>query len=480
MPELPVGTITYLFTDVEGSTRLWQQHPDEMKIVMARHDSLLISAVEAKGGSVVRPRGEGDSIFAVFLRASDALGAACDAQKMLLRETWPAGVEISVRMAMHTGESELRDHDYYGTVVNRCARIRSIAHGGQVVLSLATTELVQDDLPEGAELRDMGVHILRDMERPEHVFQLVHPDLPSNFPPLKSISVGAGVEQQIRFCASSDGVSICYATVGEGPPLVKAPNWLNHLEHDWASPVWRHWWEELAKDHLLVRFDQRGCGLSDWSVEDISFDAWVRDLEAVVDALELERFALLGISQGGAAAVEYAVRYPDRVSHLVLYGSFAQGTQPPEDAEEREALLTLMRLGWGRENPVYRQLFTANFIPDATAEQMDWFNEMQRVSASPENAVRTTVGTWKIDVSDRLPQVSVPTLVLHGRRDATVSFEHGRKMAALIPNARFVSLDSNNHLLLGSEPAWPVFLSEVRKFLGTESSEVRPPIQRRP
>lgn len=468
--ELPTGLITYLFADVEGSTRLWQQYPHLMNNVMARHDSLLTTAVETNGGTVVRPRGEGDSIFAVFIRATDAVVAACDAQRLLLEESWPGDIAVNVRMAMHTGESELRDHDYYGTAVNRCARIRSIAHGGQVVLSQATSELVQDSLPEGVRLLDKGVHNLREMERPEQVFQLLHPDLPSEFPPLKSISEGVGVEQQLRFCTSLDGISLCYATVGEGPPLVKAPNWLSHLEFDWRSPVWSHWWEELAKDHTLVRFDQRGCGLSDWSVQDISFDAWVRDLESVVDALELERFALLGISQGGAAAVEYAVRNPDRVSHLVLMGSYVQGAanraQTPEEAEEREALLTLMRRGWGRENPTYRQIFTEEFIPDATVEQMDWFNEMQRVSASPENAVRTNVETWRIDISERLPQVTAPTLVLHGRNDARVPFEQGRKLAALIPNARFVPLDTNNHLLLKSEPAWPVFLSEVRRFLG--------------
>jgi len=321
MAELPVGTITYMFTDVEGSTRLWQQHHHEMRNVMARHDSIITSAVEAHRGTVVRPRGEGDSIFAVFLRATDAVGATCAAQQLLLREPWAEGIGIKVRMALHTGESELREHDYYGAVVNRCARLRSIAYGGQVVLSQATAELVQDTLPEGVQLRDIGVHRLQDMQRLEQVFQLLHPDLPSEFPPLKSQDRGQeAAEQQIRFCTSSDGVNICYATVGEGPPLVKAPNWLSHLEYDWRSPVWRHWWEELSKDHLLIRFDQRGCGLSDWSVEDMSFEARVSDLEAVVDALELERFALLGISQGGAAAAEYAVRHPERVSHLVIYG----------------------------------------------------------------------------------------------------------------------------------------------------------------
>ena len=178
--------ITYLFTDVEGSTPLWQQHPREMNGVMARHDSLLTSAVEENGGTVVRPRGEGDSIFAVFLGATDAVVAAFAAQQLLLRAAWPEGIAINVRMALHTGESELRDHDYYGATVNRCARLRSIAHGGQVVLSQATAQLVQDTMPAGASLRDMGSHSLKDLERPEQVFQLLHPDLPSEFPPLKS------------------------------------------------------------------------------------------------------------------------------------------------------------------------------------------------------------------------------------------------------------------------------------------------------
>jgi len=192
MPDLPTGTITYMFTDVEGSTRLWQQHPDEMRTVMARHDSLLMtSSVEANDGTVVRPRGEGDSIFAVFLRATDAVGAACTAQQLLLRETWPVDIAINVRMALHTGESELREHDYYGTTVNRCAHLRGIAHGGQVILSQTTAQLVQDTLPEGVSLRDMGAHRLKDLLRPEQVFQVVHADLPADFPALKSMDAHA-------------------------------------------------------------------------------------------------------------------------------------------------------------------------------------------------------------------------------------------------------------------------------------------------
>ena len=187
MADLPIGTITYLFTDVEGSTRLWQQHSEEMRAVMARHDSLMMSAVEADGGTVVRPRGEGDSIFAVFLRATDAVGAACTAQQLLLQEPWPEGIAINVRMALHTGESELREHDYYGTTVNRCAHLRGIAHGGQVILSQTTAQLVQDTLPDRVSLRDMGAHRLKDLQRAEQVFQVIHPDLPADFPALKSL-----------------------------------------------------------------------------------------------------------------------------------------------------------------------------------------------------------------------------------------------------------------------------------------------------
>ena len=287
------------------------------------------------------------------------------------------------------------------------------------------------------------------------------------------------MEQQLRFTTAPDGVNICYATVGEGPPLVKAANWMSHLEYDWRTPVWSHWWEELSRDNLLVRFDQRGCGLSDWTVEDLSFDAHVSDLEAVVDAAGLERFALLGISQGGAAAIEYSVRHPERVSHLILYGAFALGgfLRGDADKEEREAMQTLMKVGWGRDDPAYRQLFTNLFMPGATSEQMDWFNELQRVSASAENAFKLSVANSTIDVSHRLTQVQAPTLVLHAREDRRIPFDAGRKLAATIPGAKFVPLEGRNHILLENEPAWAVFLSEVRRFLGTESAPATVPAQ---
>lgn len=277
------------------------------------------------------------------------------------------------------------------------------------------------------------------------------------------------MEQEVRFCTTDDDVRIAYATVGAGPPMVKAANWLNHLEFDWHSPVWRHLLDELARDHLLVRYDERGNGLSDWAVDDLSFDALVRDLEAVVDAAVVGRFTLFGVSQGGPVAIAYAVRHPDRVSHLILYGAYARGWafRSPEERARREALLTLTRLGWGQDNPAFRQAWTSLYIPGATREQMQWFDELQRVSTSPENAARLFTTFGHIDVTDLLPQVRVPTLVLHCRSEAVAPFDEGRRIASLIPGARFVALEGKNHLLLEHEPAWGVFLREVRQFLGT-------------
>ncbi|HWC30669.1 MAG TPA: alpha/beta fold hydrolase [Dehalococcoidia bacterium] len=276
------------------------------------------------------------------------------------------------------------------------------------------------------------------------------------------------MNQEIRFCTTSDGVRIAYASIGHGPVLVKAPNWLTHLEYEWQTPVWRHWWEELARDYTLIRFDQRGAGLSDWNIPEASFESWVRDLEAVVEAAAVDRFALLGISQGGPVAIDYCVRHPERVTHLLLYGAYARGSMNRgRSREEHEALVTLTREGWGRDNPSYRQLFTSQFMPGATTEQMDWFNELQRTSTTSANAARVQeIGSY-INVLDRLHLVTAPTLVLHADRDQRVPFSEGHTLASLIPNAHLVTLSSRNHLTLADEPAWSVLIGNVRHFLAT-------------
>jgi pimeloyl-ACP methyl ester carboxylesterase/DNA-binding winged helix-turn-helix (wHTH) protein len=289
--------------------------------------------------------------------------------------------------------------------------------------------------------------------------------------PLTEVSAGSArtLRQEIRFCTSGDGTRIAYSTVGKGTPLAKTANWLSHIEYEWDSPVWKHWLREIAERHSLVRWDERGCGLSDWAVDELSLDAWVRDQETVVDALGLERFALLGISQGGAVAVAYAARHPERVSHLVLCGAYTCGWRHRADAHEieaRTALLNLTRLGWGQNNAAFRQLFTTRFIPDAGVAEMEWFNDLQRVSTSPENAARQMDAFSRLDVRPLLADVKVPTIIFHSQHDGVVPFEQGRLLAAGIRGSRFVPLASRNHLLLEREPAWPIFLSELGAFLG--------------
>jgi pimeloyl-ACP methyl ester carboxylesterase/DNA-binding CsgD family transcriptional regulator len=286
--------------------------------------------------------------------------------------------------------------------------------------------------------------------------------------------------QRLRFCTAPDGVRIAYALTGDGPPLVKAANWLSHLEFDWVSPVWRHWLLELSRDNTLIRYDERGNGLSDREVEDLGFEAWVSDLETVVDARGLERFALYGMSQGGAVAIAYAVRHPERVSHLILYGAFARGWRmretTPQQKREYETLVSLMHVGWGSNNPVFRDVFANLMMPDATQEQARWFVELQHASASPEEAVRLRQTAYGIDVVELARQVRVPTLILHGRSDAAVPVAEGKYLAELIPGARYVELDSKNHVLIESEPAWPRFLAEVRAFIGCEKDRDAVPL----
>jgi pimeloyl-ACP methyl ester carboxylesterase/DNA-binding winged helix-turn-helix (wHTH) protein len=281
--------------------------------------------------------------------------------------------------------------------------------------------------------------------------------------------------QQIRFCSARDGTRLAYATIGDGPPLVKAANWLSHLDYEWESPVWRHWLRELSSRFRLLRYDERGCGLSDWDIDRFAFEDWVEDLESVVDAAGLGRFPLLGISQGGPVAIAYTVRHPERVSHLVLLGSYARGRRKrakgKEEVELIEASIDMLRLGWGRTDPTYRQMFVARYLPDATQEQWRAFDELQRQTTSAANAWRFLDEFANIDVVELARQVATPTLILCSRREPDNVFESSRELAGLIPDSRLVPLDSANHLLPEQDPAWPHFLTELDAFLGSAPRE---------
>ncbi|MDJ0820930.1 MAG: alpha/beta fold hydrolase [Paracoccaceae bacterium] len=274
--------------------------------------------------------------------------------------------------------------------------------------------------------------------------------------------------QKIGFCRVGDGTRIAYAKVGSGPPILKAANWLTHLEFDWSVPIWGRAFAELARNHTFIRYDERGCGLSDWDVKDLSFDAFVEDLEAVANALDLDRFPLIGISQGAAVSIEYAVRHPERVSALILVSGYAAGWRigaSPEEQARREAVLTLTELGWGTDNAAYRHIFSQTFMPDARPEDLNWFDAFQRQTTSPKNAAMFQEAFGHIDVRNRLSQVKAPTIVFHSRNDQRIPLEDGLFLAQNIPNARLVPLESRNHILVETEPALDVFTSEVNSFL---------------
>ena len=277
------------------------------------------------------------------------------------------------------------------------------------------------------------------------------------------------MKQRIRFCTNPDGTRIAYATVGDGPPLLKAAHWLTHIEFDSKSPVWRHWIEEFSRYRTLVRYDERGCGLSDWDAVDLSFDSWIRDLETVADAAGLAKFALFGQSQGGPVAISYAARHPERVSQLILYGTYARGrnlwAKSAAEIEENEMAIRLVERGWDRENPAFREIFASMFLPDGSLEQRRSFTEIMRLSSSAVIAARLMREFSRIDVRSLAAQIRCPTLVLHPRTDARIPFDEGRLLAGLIPGARFVPLQSRNHILLEDEPAWRRFSVEVESFL---------------
>ncbi|MGW0821969.1 alpha/beta fold hydrolase [Streptomyces sp. NPDC002845] len=275
--------------------------------------------------------------------------------------------------------------------------------------------------------------------------------------------------QTIRFCRADDGARIAYATVGSGPPLLKAANWMTHLDLEWTTPVWSHWLGGLARKRQLIRYDERGCGLSDWAVPSFTFDDWVDDLETVVEAVGLDRFPLLGVSQGGAVAVAYAVRHPERVSRLILAGAYARGRQirARNEAEGDDAALDLdlARVGWTHQDPRFLRVFATQFLPEGTPEDWDGFTAFQRQTTSPANGARFLEEFARIDVSDIAHRVDCPTLIIHSRDDERVPASQANELASLIPDSRLVLLKSRNHLLTAFEPAWDEFLSHIDAFL---------------
>jgi class 3 adenylate cyclase/pimeloyl-ACP methyl ester carboxylesterase len=428
-----------LAADIAGYSRLMGE--DEAATVrdLKRHQAVIVPMIDRYGGRIIDTAGDG--ILAEFPSVIGAAECAVEIQAVMTARnaSVPEHRRMLFRIGINLGDIIHDENRIYGDGINVAARLEDIAEPGGICISRQVFDQVNRAVK--ADFQALGPRTFKNIAHAVDVFAITPSDRGGR---LGGAAAAGNLKQEIHFCTAADGVQLAYSIIGQGPPLVKTGNWITHLEYDLESPIWRHLYRELAKSFTLIRYDARGNGLSDRTVDDISFDAFVNDLEAVVQALPVERFALFGISQGCAVAIAYAVRHPGRVSQLVLYGGYATGRNrravSVAEKEEEAAMLTLMRLGWGKENPAFRQLFTSQFIPGATKEQADWHNELQRISVSPDVAVRFVEVTGQLDVTALLPQVSVPTLVMHARDDARVPFDAGRRMAAGIPGARFVPL----------------------------------------
>jgi class 3 adenylate cyclase/pimeloyl-ACP methyl ester carboxylesterase len=452
-----------LAADIAGYSRLMGADEEGTLAQLRAHRRAVVDPkIGQHRGRIVKTTGDG--MLVEFASVVEAVCCAVEVQHAMVKRNTevPQEKRIEFRIGINIGDIIIDGNDIFGDGVNVAARLEAIAEPGKILISRQVYEQIEGKL--ALRFRKLGPRDLKNIAKLVEVFAI------DGIRKSDEARVLDGAEpiQEIKYCRAFDGVRLAYAISGSGPILVKSANWLNHLGYDWESPVWRHLFRGLSREYTLIRYDARGNGMSDWDVDELSLDAWVSDLETVVDAAGVERFPLLGISQGSAISVAYAVRHPERVSHLVLYGGFALGgkKRAPAEKEKRNAMATLMRLGWGADNPSFRQMFTGLFIPGGTQEQAVSFNELQRRTTSPECAARYFDVVNDFDITDLLAEVKAPTLVMHVRGDHMVPIEAGRQLAAGIPGAHFVALQGQNHLFLEHEPAFDRFLEEIKLFLG--------------
>lgn len=450
-----------LALDMAGYSRLVEADEAGVLARQKQHRRELIDPIlERLGGRIVKTTGDG--LIVSFTGALDAVAAAIAVQvAMWEREGGIDEAErILYRIGVNLGDVVFDDSDVFGGAVNVAARLEALARPGGICISDLVYQLVGDRLD--VTFDDLGAQRVKNISRPLKVWQWSPETLSS------TASAQPALTQEIRFCTASDGAQIAYARIGRGPSVLKAPNWLNHLEYEWRSPIWGPVWRAFARKVELVRFDQRGNGLSDWDVEEISEDAMIADMTLVAEAAGLERMGLFGVSQGCAFSIRYAVENPERVSCIVLLGGYTRGRLQRHSRHEDQVFHmadTMIRQGWGSPNKAYRHFFTDSFMPDATPEQAAHFDELQRITITPENAQRIWHMNASVDVAALATKVQAPTLVLHCRDDRMCPLNEGRRMAAAIPNARFVELEGANHALLEGTPAFEQFFAEVEPFL---------------
>jgi len=464
---LPRKLASILYADVAEYSRLTEEDDEGTHRALGQYLDVITSLVADHSGRVVHYAG--DAVLADFGTAVDAIVCAVHVQRELgeRNSSLPDRRKVQFRIGVNLGDVIEDRGDIYGDGVNVAARLESIAEPGGICVSDAVRTSVGERLE--FSFQDMGEQHVKNIVHPIRVWRIVLKPMPA---PLVD---APDVKQEIRFCASADGTTLAYGIAGSGSPLLKAPSFMTHLEYDWDSPTWGPFFRAIAAKFGLVRFDQRGNGMSDRNPSVISLEAFVQDMEAVADAAELSRFAIYVLSQGAAVAISYAVRHPERVSCLILHGGYARGRlarteMTDEDKQGQEALLTLIRTGWGQDNPAFRQMFSTMFIPSASAELMDSFNEMMRVATAPDVAARIMDVCARMDVTRLLSQVQAPTLILHGSGDAVQPIQEGRRLAASIPNSQMIELDTSNHMTVHNEPAMQIVVDEVERFIAGHAS----------
>jgi class 3 adenylate cyclase/pimeloyl-ACP methyl ester carboxylesterase len=451
-----------LSADMAGYSRLMERNEDD---VIRRQKSyrreIIDPEIANRRGRIVKTTGDG--MLVEFASAQNAVRCAKGIQSAMAdrERTIAADDRIRYRVGVNLGDIVFDDDDVFGDGVNVAARLQALAEPGGVCVS----DIVHQTLTEAirAQFRDMGTQRVKNISRPIRVWQWT-PEAQAT----KVEQAEEALHQRVRFARAPDGVQIAWASIGNGAPVLKAPNFMNHIDYEWRSPCWGPFLAELARHCRLVRFDQRGNGLSDWEAGEISVDTMISDMRTVAEAARLERFALLGISQGCALSVRYAVENPERVTCLVLYGGFVRGRLmrgDPQQAMLHETLSGVIKEGWGSPNPVFRHFFTSTFMPDAPPEIAASFDEMQRMAASPAIAGQMWNMNARVEVSEFARQVRVPTLVLHCTGDRVTPIAEARYMARLIPDSIFIELPGNNHSLLANTQAVARFFEEVPSFL---------------
>lgn len=446
-------------TDMVGFSRLMERDEADTLSRQKHHRATLIDpAIHDCGGRIVKSTGDG--LILVFDGLHDAVDCAVAIQtRMNEREADRApDTRIQYRIGINIGDVMIEDGDVFGDAVNIAARLETLAEPGAVCLSdMAYQTLTGAD---AARFSDLGLQNVKNIKRALRVWQWS--------PMARTRTAPETVDQKISFCTAPDGVQLAYPSVGSGPVVLKAPNWMNHLDYDWRSPIFAPLFKCLARDHRLVRFDQRGNGLSDWEIDTISEDAMIHDMEAVAMAAKLNRFVLFGQSQGCAYCIRYAAEHPEQVAGLVLIGGYLRGPLRRNSAEQsamHKATTAVIRQGWGATDPAFRHMFTESLMPEASPLQKENMDEFQRLATSADNAARINDMNASVDVSTLASQVKAPALVLHAQGDRRVPLAEGRRMAATLPNAEFVSLPGSNHILVDGTNAFDQFALRAGQFL---------------